>query len=302
VNTARYCVILQIVAAVGAMADEGVSLEDAFCQLSKGTAWESAGTWDIGFRTYHPQGLTAVGDRFFLSSVEVIDRDAAQGTGHLFEMDRKGHLLREAALGEGEMYHPGGIDYDGTRIWVSVGAYRPNSVSIVYTIDPDSLQIREVFRFHDHLGAISHFPDRNLLVAVNWGSRRFYTWKTSLQEGHWTVPDPEHPAMKPNGNHYIDYQDMQRVPETPYLLCSGWALYGQPGKMLPALRLGGIDLVQVEELRAHHQVPVPVRPAVLPVWTQNPFYVESVDDGLRFFFIPEDNKSTLHAFEVKVRE
>jgi hypothetical protein len=291
-----------VASAAGAAVDGERTLPDRFRQVSKRTTWESTATWDIGFRTHHPQGLTAVGDRFFLSSVEVTDRAADQGTGHLFEMDRRGNLLGQTTLGEGEIYHPGGIDYDGTRVWVSVGAYRPRSQTIVYTVEPDTLESREVFRFQDHLGAVCHFPDVNLLVAVNWGARRFYRWNTALQEGEWTVRDPEHPLMKPNGNHYIDYQDMQRIPDTPYLLCSGFQLYGQPGKLLPALRLGGIDLVHVEELRAHHQVPVPERPPIKPAWTQNPFYVETMDDGLRFFFIPEDNKSTIHTFEVKTGE
>ena len=242
--------------------------------------------------------MTAVGDRFFLSSVEVVDREKGQGTGHLFEMNRTGALLRETTLGEGEMYHPGGIDYDGTNVWVSVGAYRPDSASIVYTVNPDTLQSREVFRFADHLGAVVHFPDKNLLVAVSWGSRHFYRWETVLQDGQWTVPDPEHPVMKPNGSHYIDYQDTQRIPGTPYLLCSGLQGYSLPEGKLSGIRLGGIDMVNVEELCAHHQVPVPVRPSLMPAWTQNPFYVELVNEGLRFFFIPEDNKSSMYVFEV----
>ena len=57
-------------------------------------------------------------------------------------------------------------------------------------------------------------------------------------------------------------------------------------------------MVNVEELCAHHQVPVPVRPSLMPAWTQNPFYVELVNEGLRFFFIPEDNKSSMYVFEV----
>ncbi|HPO16400.1 MAG TPA: DUF6454 family protein [Candidatus Hydrogenedentes bacterium] len=298
-SIATYRMVLLIVIMAAASANGDITLENTFRQVDKTTAWKPAETVKIGFRTFHPQGLTAVGDRFFLSSVEVVDRAAGQGIGHLFEMDREGNLLREITLGEGEMYHPGGIDYDGTKIWVSVAAYRPDSLSIVYTVDPDTLQRREVFRFHDHLGAVSHFPDKNLLVAVSWGSRRFYRWETALQEGKWTAPNPEHPVMKPNGNHYIDYQDMQRIPGTLYLLCSGFQTYSQQGDRFPSLRLGGIDLVHVEELCAQHQVPVPVRPPAMPVWTQNPFYVESMNNGVRFFFIPEDNTSTLHVFEVE---
>ena len=47
------------------------------------------------------------------------------------------------------MYHPGGIDYDGDDIWVPVAEYRPNSRSIVYRVDPETMKATEVFRFAD---------------------------------------------------------------------------------------------------------------------------------------------------------
>ena len=269
-----------------------------FCRMTIDSSWREVSTNALPFRTFHPQGMTTVGDKFYLSSVEVIDRKADKGVGHLFEMDRKGALLREMTLGEGAMYHPGGIDYDGKCIWVPVAAYHPDSSAIVYTVDPGTLKAREVFRFKDHLGAISHFPDKKLLVAASWGSRRFYRWKTAENAGEWTVPDPDHPEVFPNASHYIDYQDLQRIPGTPYLLCSGLQTYEIEGSKLPALKLGGIDLVNVEDLLPHHQVPVPLRPALLPAWTQNPFHVEPTESGLRFFFIPEDEKSSIHIFEV----
>jgi hypothetical protein len=277
---------------------DGAALEARFRQMTKDVAWREVDTREIGFPTFHPQGMTAVGDRFFLSSVEVVDRKADKGIGHLFEMSRQGALLREMTLGEGAVYHPGGIDFDGKRIWVPVAEYRPDSASIVYTVDPETLQSREVFRFKDHLGAISHFPDKNILVAASWGSRRFYRWKTAESGGEWTVPDPEHPDTAPNGSHYIDYQDVQRLPGTPYLLCSGLQTYSVEQSRVAAMKLGGIDMVHVEQLLAHHQTPVPLRPAVGPAWTQNPFYVELSDSGLRFFFVPEDGKSSIHVFEV----
>ena len=289
---------------LSAVADTNGSfvLETRFRQVSKGTIWKETGQHKLNFNTHHPQGMTAVGERFFLSAVEVIDREQERGIGHLYEIGRRGTLLRETTLGEGEVYHPGGIDYDGTSIWVPVAAYRPDSASIVYAVSPDTLEIREVFRFKDHLGAIAHFPDKNILVAVSWGSRRFYRWETVLLDGTWIVPDPEHPKMQLNGNHYIDYQDMQRIPGTPWLLCSGLQTYAAPGKKLPSLRIGGIDLVNTDQLLAHHQVPVPTRPPAAPAWTQNPFYVETRGDTLCFFFIPEDNKSFIHMFEIDAKK
>ncbi len=297
-SMASLVIVLGLAASALAEDAPGVAIERGFRKLIKGSLGQPVETRKIGFKTHHPQGMTAVDDRFFLSSVETIDRKNDQGAGHLFEMDREGALLSAIPLGEGALYHPGGIDYDGAHIWVPVAAYRPDSAAIMYVVDPHTLQSREMFRFNDHLGAAAHFPDKGLLIAVNWGARRFYRWKTEEQEGQWVVLNPDNPEMRPNGNHYMDYQDMQRIPGTPYLLCGGLQSYGLPESRLPSMRLGGMDLVHVEELRAHHQVPAPLRPPAAPAWTQNPFFVEPMKGGLRFFFIPQDNESTMYIFEV----
>lgn len=282
-----------------AAGSEGLS--DSFATLGKDAMWTEVSAQTLDFPTFHPQGMTAVGDRLFLSSVEVLDREAGKGTGHLFEMDRNGKKLRETTLGEGALYHPGGIDHDGARLWVSVAEYRPDSRSIVYTVDPETLEAREQFRFADHLGAVAHLPEEGLLVGVSWGARRWYRWKTETRDGAVTVPDPDHPESRPNGNHYIDYQDMQRVPGKPLLLCAGLQQYTVPGGRLPALRLGGIDLVDADGPGAIHQIPVPVRPAGSPAWTQNPFLAEVMEGGVRFLFVCGDDRSTLHIFEAAPR-
>lgn len=300
--TAVHRILLPVLLTAVSTTTAEINLETAFRSLGPGALGIPVETRELNFPTHHPQGMTAVGDRFFLSSVEVIDRAAEKGTGHLFEMDRHGSLLRSITLGEGPLYHPGGIDFDGTNIWVSVAAYRPNSAAIVYAVNPETMESREVFRFDDHLGAVSHFPEQRLLIGVNWGSRRFYQWKTEQHDGEWIVPDPAHPDTQINGNHYIDYQDMQRVPGTSFLLCAGLRTYNEPGRQLPSLHLGGIDLVHISELRAQYQLPMPLRPSGRRAWTQNPFFVESFDQGLRFFFIPEDNNSFMHVFKVDVQK
>lgn len=280
----------------------GGELSESFAALDKETVWTEVSARALDFPSFHPQGMTAVGDRLFLSSVEVLDREAGRGTGHLFEMDRNGRRLRETTLGEGAMYHPGGIDFDGARLWVSVGEYRPDSRSIVCTVDPETLAAREQFRFADHLGAVAHLPEEGMLVGVSWGARRWYRWKTETRDGAVTVPDPDHPESRPNGNHYIDYQDMQRVPGTSLLLCAGLQQYILPGGRLPALRLGGIDLVDAGVPVAVHQIPVPLRPPGAPAWTQNPFLAETVEGGIRFLFVSGDDRSTLHTLEATPRK
>ncbi len=156
--------------------DTEVTIADRITKLTRDSVWKPVASVPISFRTYHPQGLVKTRDRFFLSSVEVRDRDSGKGVGHLFAMDTRGDLITDLKLGEGSIYHPGGIDYDGTSIWVPVAEYRPNSRSIVYRVDPGTMKATEMFRFADHIGAIVHNTDDHTLHGVSWGSRRFYRW------------------------------------------------------------------------------------------------------------------------------
>jgi hypothetical protein len=45
------------------------------------------------------------------------DGTPGKGVGHLFVMDLAGNLQTDITLGEGDMYHPGGIDYDGRHVF-----------------------------------------------------------------------------------------------------------------------------------------------------------------------------------------
>jgi hypothetical protein len=112
-------------------------------KLTRAVRWQPAAEIPIAFKTHHPQGMVKIGDAFYVSSVEIIkpttrypelregyDRDTGEGAGHLFKIDAKGNLLADLKIGEGSIYHPGGIDYDGRHIWVPVAEYRPNSRAI----------------------------------------------------------------------------------------------------------------------------------------------------------------------------
>ena len=127
-----------------------------------------------------------------------------------------GNLLADLTLGEETMYHPGGIDYDGDDIWVPVAEYRPDSRSIVYRVDPNTMKATEVFRFADHLGAIVHDTDDRTLHAVSWGSRRFYRWPLA-GDGRVTGAEPRRSL---NTSHYLDYQDCKYVGGRQ-MLCTG---------------------------------------------------------------------------------
>lgn len=101
------------------------------------------------------------------------------------------------------MLHPKGIDFDGQFMCASVAEYRPNGQSIVYNIDPETMQPEEVFRFPDHLGSRLKDFTSDTLYNINWGSWNFYRWGIDARQ-HESSPDSS--VMHPNSHHSIDYQ------------------------------------------------------------------------------------------------
>jgi len=254
--------------------------------LTRSSHWTLVASVPVTFRTFHPQGMVKIGESVFVSSVEVIDRDAGKGVGRLFKMDMSGHLAGELKLGEGAIYHPGGIDYDGRSIWVPVAEYRPDSRSIVYRVDPGTMKAEEVFRVDDHIGAIVHDTDESTLHGVSWGSRRFYRW---TERGAVT-------RRSLNTSHYLDYQDCKYV-GSHQMLCTGVTeIRSAPGG--PLFRLGGLELVDLGDVRPLHQVPVLLWTASGLDMTHNPVWIEPSDAGLRGYFMPEDDRSTLYIYDV----
>ena len=280
--------------------------------LTRDARWTAVSSVPVAFKTFHPQGMVKIGDTFFVSSVEVRvptkrgpqpeprhDRDAGEGVGHLFKIDRSGKRLAELTLGEGTMYHPGGIDYDGTSIWVTVAEYRPDSRSIVYRVNPETMTATEVLRVADHLGAVVHDTDAHALHGVSWGSRRFYRWTIDANGKVSNADEPLDWLRTLNPSHYVDYQDCKYV-GGHRMLCTGVAELRASAGSAP-VRLGGLDLIDLRAGRAIHQVPVPLwTTGGLPM-TQNPSWFEATATGLRAYFMPEDNDSTVYVFEASER-
>jgi uncharacterized protein DUF6454 len=274
---------------VAVAADPRALVADRVTTLTRAASWKPAGAVRMQFRTWHPQGLVRIGDTFFVSSVEVRSRERGEGVGHLFKIAGNGALLADLTLGEGAIYHPGGIDYDGTHIWVPVAEYRPDSRSIVYRVEPRSMKASEVLRFADHIGAVVRNTDDNTLHGVSWGSRRFYRWTIGNERGT--------PARIDNPSHYIDYQDCKYAGRGR-MWCGGVTEIRQTRDAAP-FRLGGIDLVDLHDGRPLHQVPLLLWTAGGIAMTQNPVWLEPTATGLRGYFMPEDDVSTLYIYEVE---
>ena len=274
--------------------DSGSLLAERVTALTRASTWRLVASTPIAFRTFHPQGMVKIGDVFYVSSVEVRDREAGVGIGHLFRIDKSGRLLEDLRLGEGAIYHPGGIDYDRRSIWVPVAEYRPDSHTIIYRVDPATMKAAEVLRFGDHIGAVVHNTDDHTLHGVSWGSRRFYRWILGRTGQITNANVPPERLRTLNTSHYVDYQDCKYV-ALRRMLCSGVTELHPPDG--PPFRLGGIDLVNLADGRPLHQVPVLLWTTGGLDMTHNPVWLEPTATGLRAYFLPEDDRSTLYVYE-----
>ena len=161
------------------------------------------------------------------------------------------------------------------------------------------MKATEVFRFADHIGAIVRNTDDNTLHGVSWGSRRFYRW-TLGTDGRVTNADARPETLRTlNPSHYVDYQDCKYAGNRR-MLCTGVTEIRQRPDT-PPFRLGGIDLVDLRDGRPLHQVPVLLWTAGGLDMTHNPVWIEPSATGLRAYFMPEDDKSTLYVFDVDAR-
>jgi hypothetical protein len=213
-------------------------------------------------------------------------------------MTLDGKLVADQIVGEGTMYHPGGIDFDGTHIWVSVAEYRPNSRSIVYRVDPSTRKATEVFRFADHLGGIVRNTDDNTLHAVSWGSRWFYRFALDAN-GRATNADAAPATIRTaNGSHYIDYQDCKYA-GTRRMICTGIADVSR-GAGQQAVTLGGVDVIDLGTGKAVHQVPIGLTTPGGRNLTRNPSFFEATPSGLRAYFVPDDDKATLYVYAIEL--
>ncbi|AKH82250.1 hypothetical protein AA958_08405 [Streptomyces sp. CNQ-509] len=265
---------------------------EAVAKLDRNSKWELVEKLPLDFETYHPQGMTRVGDRLFLSSVEVIeppvrypepvdgyDRSPGRGVGHLFVLDLKGRLLEDLTLGEGDMYHPGGIDTDGRSVWVPVAEYRPDSAAVVYRVDVRTLKVTEEFRVDDHIGGVVPEPRTGKVHGVSWGSRTFYTWDRHGRQMQ----------RRPNQSHFVDYQDCAYA-DSRKMLCTG--ITGFKNASGADFELGGIAAIDLRTFGIEHEVPVQLWSTGGHVATRNPVHLEALrGEGLRMWAAPDDGAS-----------
>jgi hypothetical protein len=211
--------------------------------------------------------------------VEGHDRTPGKGIGHVLVIDRQGNLLKDLRVGEGAVYHPGGIDFDGTSVWVPVAEYRPSSRSIVYRIDPQTYQVSQAFRVADHIGGVVRDRVTGDVHGVNWAARTEYAWTSTGRQL----------SRQSNRDHLLDYQDCDYAGRRKQI-CSGITVL--PDRSGGNYELGGLALRDLRDGRILHEIPFPRFSAAGHVVTRNPAALEATRDKLRLLVAPDDGEET----------
>jgi hypothetical protein len=93
----------------------------------------------------------------------------------------------------------------------------------------------------------------------------------------------------------VDYQDCHFL-GAQRMLCSGLASYKVSPQAEPFV-LGGWEIVDLTDHRPVWQTPIALwAPSGRPM-TQNPFWVEPTATGLRAWFMPDDDRSTIYVYD-----
>ena len=92
--------------------------------------------------------------------------------------------------------HPGGMQSDGTRLWIPLAESKRNGRSLIRAFRLKDIEagrpLKSDFEFpvSDHIGAVAVSVKRQMLLGANWDTEKVYAWDF---EGHlqWTLAGAE---------------------------------------------------------------------------------------------------------------
>lgn len=249
--------------------------------MHRTTTWTLVDELPLRFDSHHPQGMARIGSTWWISTVDIHAR-----RGLVMVVDDGGDVVEQVPIGDSVRYHPGGMDFDGASLWIPCAEYRPDSTTSVYRLQPGE-RPQLVFELDDHVGALARCGPEGDLVGWSWGSRNFYRWTI---DGHLR-------AARVNPAFFVDHQDCQWL-DSGHLLCGGVAEVGLasgPGW------LGGLGLLDIDELVMQREVPFPIYSSVTSrVATHNPIWAEVRGDDLIVHLLPDDGRSTILSYATPV--
>lgn len=134
----------------------------------------------------HTQGLEVVGDKYFVTArrEDVLPKRALLLRTDVTATDWEVWDITplNAHGGPTALDHPGGMQSDGTRLWIPLAESRRNGRSRVRAYPLKSLEAGRPlqpeleFAVNDHIGALAVSGERGLLLGANWDTEKVYVW------------------------------------------------------------------------------------------------------------------------------
>jgi len=134
----------------------------------------------------HTQGLELVGGKFCVTARR---EDARPKRAFLFRTtaertrwDAWDITPVDADQAVTSLDHPGGMQSDGTRLWIPLAGSKRNGRSLIRAFPVAELvagrPLTPVFEFpvSDHIGAVAVSIERGLLFGANWDTEKVYVW------------------------------------------------------------------------------------------------------------------------------
>lgn len=206
--------------------------------VGRTTAWVLTHDTGVQGDVGHPQGLSRWGDDWLVTTVHTDRR-----VGEVLVVSGDGAVIDRIDVTDGDRFHPGGLHVDAvdaTGCWIAVAEYRPRSTTRVIRLGRD-LTVTTAFVFDDHLGALCPLSD-GTLFAVSWASRRWYRLDTSGR-----ILD-----QRTTSTRWVDLQDIGSVQGTQVVATGVGELATPSGPV----QLGGLQVIDVDEMRVVHDAPV----------------------------------------------
>jgi hypothetical protein len=268
--------------------DDGARLARTATRFTRATPWELVGEVPLRFDAAHPQGMVRVDGNWWISTVDI-----ATTAGAVLVVDESGALVERIAVGDGVRFHPGGLDHDGTDLWVASAEYRPRSTAVVERLSTDLAagppRPVRAFTVDDHVGAIVRLGAAGDLVGWSWGSRRLRRWQV----------DGTLVAEVRNPGHFVDHQDGQWLADD-LVLCGGVATVAGAGG---PRSLGGLGLLRGRDLTMVVEVPFPHHsPRTGRAATQNPIFAEVVGERMVVHLLPDDGAGVIFSYATPLVE
>ena len=200
--------------------------------------------------------------------------------------------------------HPGGMQSDGTRLWIPVAESKRNGSAMVRAFLLADLEagrpLKPVFEFpvSGHIGSVAVSTEHGLLFGANWDTEKVYVWdlKGQLQR---TLSGDEMETRGlgvvagPQGHAGIAVQDSKVVGDRLY--ASG--LFGSPKSMMvsQASRLCWFEHFLEHDFQR--------RTVTLPRWGGVELGREAMAiSGGSVYFLPEDLGASNRLFHVSLAE